>query len=77
MPARNIDAFASRIPRFDDARGGFRGRWTRYARRGFRDDASDGEPALRLMRDDPALLYVVRSTVADAAESARRDARES
>ena len=63
-------------PAFRRRAGRFPGAMDALRAAGFRDDASDGEPALRLMRDDPALLYVVRSTVADAAESARRDARE-
>ena len=63
-------------PAFRRRAGRFPGAMDALRAAGFRDDASDGEPALRLMRDDPALLYVVRSTVADAAESVRRDARE-
>ena len=59
-------------PAFRRRAGRFPGAMDALRAAGFRDDAEDGEPALRLTRDDPALLYVVRSTVADAAERARR-----
>ena len=61
-------------PAFRRRAGRFPGAMDALRAAGFRDDATDGEPALRLTRDDPALLYVVRSTVADAAERARRKA---
>lgn len=61
-------------PAFRRRAGRFPGAMDALRAAGFRDDATDGEPSLRLTRDDPALLYVVRSTVADAAERARRKA---
>jgi hypothetical protein len=61
-------------PAFRRRAGRFPGAMDALRAAGFRDDATDGEPALRLTRDDPALLYVVRSTVADAVERARRNA---